>query len=204
MIVQLVAYGQTKTLDFANLVSDPNGTQLGTTSFTQTTAAQESWTFTMAANSPGFWTYNDQTLWFQSGDPTPTETGKAKTSIKRADGQNFNFKTINFVTFSQDQFNVNVIRHARTSPDGKWLVFNGVGYLWKKSLPDGKPERITTGTDFEFEPSFSPDGKSILYTTWNDTAMGAIFKLALAPKSKPVKLTADKGIFRSPSFSSDG
>jgi hypothetical protein len=105
LIVQLTLYGQTRTLDFANLSGDPaNGTKLGTTSFTQTTAAQESWTFTMAANSPGFWTYNDQTLWFQSGDPTPTETGKAKTSIKRADGQNFNFKTINFVTFSQDQF----------------------------------------------------------------------------------------------------
>ncbi|MFW0718302.1 MBG domain-containing protein [Pedobacter sp. N23S346] len=105
MIVQLVAYGQTKTLDFANVSGDPvNGTKLGTTSFTQTTAAQESWTFTMAANSPGFWTYNDQTLWLQSGDPTPTATGNAKTSIKRADGQNFNFNTINFVTFSQDQY----------------------------------------------------------------------------------------------------
>ncbi|QXU40125.1 MBG domain-containing protein [Pedobacter sp. D749] len=105
LIVQLTLYGQTRTLDFANVSGDPvNGTKLGTTSFTQTTAAQESWTFTMAANSPGFWTYNDQTLWLQSGDPTPTATGNAKTSIKRADGQNFNFKTINFVTFSQDQY----------------------------------------------------------------------------------------------------
>ncbi len=105
LIVQLVAFGQTKTLDFTNVSGDPvNGTRLGTTSFTQTTAAQESWTFTMVANSPGFWTYNDQTLWLQSGDPTPTATGNAKTSIKRADGQNFNFKTINFFTFSQDQY----------------------------------------------------------------------------------------------------
>ena len=104
MIVQLVAYGQTKTLDFANLVSNSNGTQLGTTSFTQTTAAQESWTFTMLANSPAFFSYNDQTLWLQSGDPTATPIGNAKTSIKRADGQNFNFNTINFQTFSQDQY----------------------------------------------------------------------------------------------------
>ncbi|WP_293785928.1 MBG domain-containing protein, partial [uncultured Pedobacter sp.] len=105
LIVQMAVYGQTRTLDFANLSGDPvNGTKLGTTSFTQTNAAQESWTFTMSANSPGFWTYNDQTLWLQSGDPTPTATGNAKTSIKRADGQNFNFKTINFFTFSQDQY----------------------------------------------------------------------------------------------------
>ncbi|MHA4844074.1 amidohydrolase family protein [Flavitalea antarctica] len=105
--------------------------------------------------------------------------------------------------FNQDNFNVNVIRHARTSPDGKWLVFNAVGYLWKKALPDGKPERITNSKDFEFEPAFSKDGKTILYTTWNDTATGAIFKVAFPAPSKPVKLTTEKGIYRSPSFSSD-
>ena len=33
-----------------------------------------------------------------------------------------------------DQFDVNVIRHATTSPDGKWLVFNAIGYLWKKNF----------------------------------------------------------------------
>ncbi|MGZ8510942.1 MAG: amidohydrolase family protein, partial [Chitinophagaceae bacterium] len=48
-------------------------------------------------------------------------------------------------------FSANVIRQAITSPDGKWLVFNAVGYLWKKELSSGKPQRITNGTDFEFE-----------------------------------------------------
>ncbi|RYG38614.1 MAG: hypothetical protein EOO01_29585, partial [Chitinophagaceae bacterium] len=64
--------------------------------------------------------------------------------------------------FNQDSFKVNVIRQARTSPDGKWLVFNAVGYLWKKALPDGKPERITTGNDFEFEPAFSKEILNII------------------------------------------
>src|SRR5690606_31933729 len=36
-----------------------------------------------------------------------------------------------------EEFNPKVIRHAVTSPDGKTLVFNAVGYLWKKSLPNG-------------------------------------------------------------------
>ena len=103
-----------------------------------------------------------------------------------------------------DTFNANVIRHATTSPDGKWLVFNAVGYLWKKQLPNGKPERITKGSDFEFEPSFSPDGKTLVYTTWNDADAGAIYKVALQGNSKPVKLTAEKGIYRLPSFSPDG
>ncbi|MBL7739885.1 MAG: PD40 domain-containing protein [Chitinophagaceae bacterium] len=108
-------------------------------------------------------------------------------------------------------FTAHVIRQAVTSPDGKWLVFNAVGYLWKKELPSGKPQRITNGTDFEFEPSFSADGKTLLYTTWNDTASGAIWKLNLQPATgknaavpKPVKLTRSKGIYRLPSFSADG
>lgn len=103
-----------------------------------------------------------------------------------------------------DEFNVNVIRHATTSPDGKMLVFNAIGYLWKKMLPAGKPERLTTETDFESEPSFAADGKTIVYVTWNDTAMGSICKLSMTAGAKPVRITAEKGIYRTPAFSPDG
>jgi imidazolonepropionase-like amidohydrolase/Tol biopolymer transport system component len=103
-----------------------------------------------------------------------------------------------------DTFTVNVIRHATTSPDGKMMVFNAVGYLWKKILPDGKPERLTNGTDFESEPSFSADGKTLVYVTWNDTAMGSIYKLNTTGIAKLQKITSQKGIYRTPSFSPDG
>ncbi|HQW45651.1 MAG TPA: amidohydrolase, partial [Chitinophagaceae bacterium] len=74
---------------------------------------------------------------------------------------------------NNDQFTAKVIRHAKTSPDGKWLVFNAVGYLWKKELPNGEVQRVTNNTDFEFDPSFSPDGQTLIYVTWNDEQMGA-------------------------------
>ena len=61
-------------------------------------------------------------------------------------------------TLNTPKFNVNVIRQGTTSPDGKWFVFHGAGYLWKKEMPNGTPQRLTSGTDFEFYPSFSPDG----------------------------------------------
>lgn len=121
---------------------------------------------------------------------------------------NVNQRIYDAVRFKQDLdvagFKANVIRQAVTSPDGKWLVFNAVGYLWKKRLPDGKPERITGGSDLEFEPSFSTDGKQLLYTTWNDESAGAIFRVNTEGVPKPVKLTREKGIFRTPSFSKDG
>jgi imidazolonepropionase-like amidohydrolase/Tol biopolymer transport system component len=104
-----------------------------------------------------------------------------------------------------DKFNVNVIRHAVSSPDGKMLVFNAVGYLWKKELPNGKPERVTNKQHFEYEPAFSADGKTLVYTTWNDEELGAIYKINISSKSaKPTKISSEKGIYRTPSFSPDG
>lgn len=101
-----------------------------------------------------------------------------------------------------EKFSVKVIRNATTSPDEKTLVFNAAGYLWKKSLPDGKPERLTNSSDFEFEPSFSPKGDEIVYTTWNDENLGAVCKINLKDK-KVVKITSEKGIYRTPRFSPD-
>lgn len=102
-----------------------------------------------------------------------------------------------------DEFTVKMIRHAVTSPDGKTLVFNAAGYLWKKSLPDGKPARLTAGTDFEFEPAYSADGTKLAYVTWNDETTGAIMTLDMKAGAKPVKVSAEKGIFRTPAFSPD-
>ena len=104
---------------------------------------------------------------------------------------------------SPEEFTTRVIRHLVTSPDEKTVVFNAVGYLWKKSLPNGTPTRLTKGTDFEFEPSFSPDGTSIIYVSWNDVELGALNKISING-GKSSKLTSDKGIYRTPSFSADG
>jgi imidazolonepropionase-like amidohydrolase/Tol biopolymer transport system component len=102
-----------------------------------------------------------------------------------------------------DGFTVNVIRQAVTSPDGKWLLFNALGHLYKKELPNGKAERMTNSGEFEFDPCFSRDGKSVVYTTWNDSTGGSICELKLSG-GKPEKLSAAKGIYRTPSYSHDG
>ncbi|MEW7278440.1 amidohydrolase family protein [Aquimarina sp. 2201CG1-2-11] len=98
------------------------------------------------------------------------------------------------------EFTTKVIRHAITSTDKKTLVFSALGYLWSKKLPNGKPKRLTTqSSNFESEPSFSPDGKSIIYVTWNDENLGAIYKIPITGGT-PVKLTSEKGIYRTPSY----
>ncbi len=104
-----------------------------------------------------------------------------------------------------DKYTAKAIRHAVTSPDGKTLIFNAAGYLWKKSLPDGNPERLTNSNALEFEPAFSRDGSKLVYVTWSDTETGAIMTLDMNRRNaRPQKVTTEKGIYREPSFSPDG
>ena len=103
----------------------------------------------------------------------------------------------------EDKFDVNVLRHAVTSPDGKSLIFNAVGYLWRHTFGDGETKRLTNDKDFESEPAFAPDGNSIVYVTWNDENRGAIHTLDLRLGNHR-KITTKKGIYRTPSYSPDG
>lgn len=102
-----------------------------------------------------------------------------------------------------ETFQAHVIRNATTSPDGKLLAFHAAGYLYTMKLPNGKPKRLTSGTDYEYEPAFSPDGKTIAYVTWDDEAKGKLLTIG-AHGGKATVLTTEKGIYRTPSFSPDG
>lgn len=102
-----------------------------------------------------------------------------------------------------DKFSVHVIRQAITSPDGKYIVFSALEHLYKKELPDGKPKRLTDGHELEYDPSFSPDGKHIVFVTWADDEAGSICRVN-ATGGTPEKLSTKKGIFRTPSYSHNG
>ncbi|MDG1529307.1 MAG: amidohydrolase family protein [Polaribacter sp.] len=99
----------------------------------------------------------------------------------------------------EESFTSKMIKDVKTSPDGKSIVFTSLGHIYKKDLPNGTPKRITNLTDFEAEPNFSPDGKSILFVTWNDAELGAVYKVN-TNGSGLQKLTSVKGIYRTPSF----
>jgi imidazolonepropionase-like amidohydrolase/Tol biopolymer transport system component len=100
----------------------------------------------------------------------------------------------------EPEFTARAIRHAVTSPDGKVLIFNAAGRLYRKNLPDGKPELVAGDEQvLAAEPAFSPDGKSLVYVTWSDETRGSIRQSgAKSP------LFFDKKIYRTPAFSPDG
>ncbi len=107
------------------------------------------------------------------------------------------------VEVSPERFTARMISDAVTSPDGNTLVFHAVGKLWKKRLPDGTPQRLTSSDHHEYEPSFSPDGTEIVYTTWSDADYGAIYKVGLDGRN-PQQLTARPGYYHTPRFAPDG
>ena len=102
----------------------------------------------------------------------------------------------------EPEFASKMIKDVKTSPDGKTIVFTSLGHIYKKTLPNGTPTRITTLTDFEAEPNFSSDGNTVLFVTWNDEELGAIYKVNLNG-SNLIKITNEKGIYRTPAFNSD-
>lgn len=107
------------------------------------------------------------------------------------------------VDVSPDEFEARMIRDTVTSPDGNTLVFHAAGHLWVKQLPNGKPKRLTSDDRFEYEPNFSPDGRSIVYMTWHDNELGAIRVIA-ADGGESKQLNTRKGYFHEPRFSPDG
>ena len=97
-----------------------------------------------------------------------------------------------------------MIRDVATSPDGKTVVFHALGHLYTRALPNGKPARLTSRKDmYEYQPSFSSDGRKLLYTTWNDAALVSIVERDLASGSERT-LTKTPGFYYGPRYSPDG
>ncbi len=51
------------------------------------------------------------------------------------------------------------------SPDGKTIAFDMMGDLYTMPFSGGKATRITEGMAYDAQPRFSPDGKSIVFTS---------------------------------------
>ncbi|AXK72857.1 amidohydrolase [Lysobacter sp. TY2-98] len=101
-------------------------------------------------------------------------------------------------------FTPKMIRDVATSADGRTLIFNAVGQLWRKTLPNGTPERLTNNTGvYEYQPSFSANGSKLLYTTWSDEGLSAIWLRDAGGTGAGRKLTSEKGYYYAPRISPD-
>ena len=108
------------------------------------------------------------------------------------------------VEVAPDSFDVKMVRWARPSPDGTKVVFEALGNLWIRDLPTGTARRLTRQTDhFELYPNWSRDGRSIVYTTWDDQALGSV-RVVPASGGAGRVVTENPGHYIEPTFSPDG
>ncbi len=85
------------------------------------------------------------------------------------------------------------IRDAVPSPDGKKLAFTVLNRLYVMDYPNGTPKRLTTHEFTEAEPSWSPDGNNIVFTTWTPEG-GNLFKVNVNGKATVQKLDQRSGL----------
>lgn len=103
-----------------------------------------------------------------------------------------------------ERFPVKQLRWVQTSPDGRQVVYSALGHLYLKTLPDGQPRRLTTQNEhFELYPSFSRDGRHLVYSTWHDERLGHVMLRELA-SGKERRLTEQGGKYLHPRLSPDG
>ncbi len=121
------------------------------------------------------------------------------------------------VEVAPDEFEVKALRNVRVSPQGDRVAYQALGHVWVCDVATGSsqtpasplktsgaPHRLTTDAQhFEFMPSFSRDGKSIVYVAWGDDDLGSV-RVASVSDGASRALTLEPGHYFDPVFSPDG
>ena len=64
--------------------------------------------------------------------------------------------------------------------------------------------RLTSSTDVEHAPVWSPDGRYIAFVTWNDSIGGDIYRVRADGGGAPERLTTVSALYEKPAYSRDG
>lgn len=103
-----------------------------------------------------------------------------------------------------ESFTAKMLRWVQVRPDGKQVIFQALGQIYSRNLPDGKAKQLTKNkNEMAFYPAYSKDGKWVVYTSWNDKQQGAV-KTIRSNGGKSRTLTQLPGKYIEPEFSADG
>ncbi|HEY0270224.1 MAG TPA: amidohydrolase, partial [Sphingomonas sp.] len=111
----------------------------------------------------------------------------------------------------QEIRDVNGPVHARlimapvAAPDGRTLAFSALGHLFTMAL-DGKSAPVPFASDGDpaFEPSWSADGKQLVWVTWSERGAGAVWRAPVDGSAPATKLSELPAYYSYPVFAPDG
>jgi Amidohydrolase family/WD40-like Beta Propeller Repeat len=95
---------------------------------------------------------------------------------------------------------VRIIQTPVASPDGRWVAFSALGSIYRLRL-DGhsQPERVTDG----FQPSWSPDGRRLVFVRWTARDAGQVWLTELR-RGSARQVSEVAAYYTSPVFTPDG
>ena len=88
------------------------------------------------------------------------------------------------------------------SPDGKSLVVSWQGSLFREEIVGGEAVQLTDGPGYDYQPDWSPDGKTIVYASYRKGAV-ELYLLDLATLAS-TPLTRNDAVNVEPRFSPSG
>jgi Tol biopolymer transport system component len=88
------------------------------------------------------------------------------------------------------------------SPDSKELVYSMAGSLWRQKTDSKTAQQLTDGPGYDYQPDWSPDGKSVVYVSYQKDAM-ELWLLDLG-SGKSQQLTSGSAVNVEPRWSPDG
>jgi TolB protein len=88
------------------------------------------------------------------------------------------------------------------SPDSREVAYSMAGSLWRQKMDAHVAQQITDGLGYDYQPDWSPDGKNIVYVSYQKDAV-ELWLLELAT-GKTEQLTSGGAVNVEPRWSPDG
>ncbi len=99
--------------------------------------------------------------------------------------------------------------HARlimapvVSPNRRMLAFSALGRLYLMPLDGSAPRPFAGGADPAFQPSWSPDGRQLVWVTWSERHAGAVWTAPSDGSQPPKRLSTLPAAYSFPVFTPD-
>jgi hypothetical protein len=88
------------------------------------------------------------------------------------------------------------------SPDSREVVYSMAGSLWRQRIDSQTAQQLTDGPGYDYQPDWSPDGRSVVYVSYQKDAL-ELWLLDLAT-GKSEQLTRGGAVNVEPRWSPDG